>query len=96
VLAWFVPPALSLAGAAVFFLVFPSLFDAGAPYVAQQLAQYGEVSDAQMTIIISATFFEALTFAPFFNMLFAFGEEAGWRDMLLPLLRERYTFRQSS
>lgn len=95
-LAWFVPPALSIVGAMVFFLVFPSLFDASAPYIAQQLAQYGGVSDDQMTVIVVATIIEALTFAPFINMFFAFGEETGWRGMLLPLLRERFSFRQST
>ena len=35
------------------------------------------------------TFVEALTYAPFVNMLFAFGEEAGWRGMLFPSLCER-------
>jgi membrane protease YdiL (CAAX protease family) len=32
----------------------------------------------------------AVTYAPFINMLFAVGEEAGWRGFLTPALTERF------
>jgi membrane protease YdiL (CAAX protease family) len=37
-------------------------------------------------IVVLAQVASALTFAPFINMLFALGEELGWRGFLLPRL----------
>lgn len=88
-LAWFVPAAVSILGSVVFFVLNPQLFYASAPYIADQFSNYPGITPDQYPAIIAGTFVEALTYAPFINMLFAFGEEAGWRGMLFPSLCER-------
>lgn len=87
-LAWFMPAVVSILGAVVFFALNPQLFDISAPYVVAQFSQYSDIPSEQYTLIIVETFIEALTYAPFINMIFACGEEAGWRGMLFPSLCE--------
>ncbi len=92
---WLVLGALSLLGAAAFFLAFPALLDPSAPYVAARFAQTGGLG-GKLSALVALTFIEAFTFAPFVNMLFTFGEEAGWRGFLLPVLCERMSPRVAS
>lgn len=94
-LAWFVPAIVSILGSIVFFALDPQLFDASAPSVVAQLSQYPNIPAEQYPVIIGETFVEALTYAPFINMLFAFGEETGWRGMLFPSLCERMSPRSA-
>ena len=44
-------------------------------------------------IVLLAVVFASLTYAPFINMIPAFGEELGWRGMLFPTLCERMSQR---
>lgn len=97
-LAWFAPTVISAAGAAVFFLVFPDLFDASAGYfasAAQPAIDAGQISADQVPTLLAGQIVFAILLAPFINMIPAFGEEAGWRGMLLPSLCERFSQRAS-
>lgn len=85
--AWFIPAALTLLGAAVFFLLFPSHFDASAPMVAEQIAAQG--LPIPTFVIVLAAVVQCLTYAPFINMFFALGEEVGWRGWMTPFLTEK-------
>ncbi|MGN0662606.1 MAG: lysostaphin resistance A-like protein [Faecalibacterium sp.] len=92
--AWFGPAVFAVLGAALYFLIFPSRFDPSGSYlkammgeaVAEQLAQQGITPTVYALICLV----QALTYAPLVNMLFAVGEEAGWRGFMLPMLKERF------
>ena len=91
--AWLGGAVLALLGAVVYFLVFPGHFD---PNAGAALATLGEEGMAQLEAkglspqsLILIQILASLTWAPFFNMLFALGEEVGWRGALSPMLRER-------
>jgi len=97
-LAWFVPTIITVAGAAVFFLVFPDLFDAGAGVfaaAAQPAVDAGQITADAVPALLAAQVAFAVLLAPFVNMIPAFGEEAGWRGMLFPSLCERFSQRAS-
>lgn len=91
--AWFLPAFLGLIGAALYFRLFPKTFDPQCSYLTAQLGEAGvaELEKQGMSYttlgIISAA--SAITFAPWVNMLFAVGEEAGWRGVLYPALKEK-------
>ena len=88
-LALAIPPALTLAGSAVYFLFFSGDFDPEASrFSAAAIAQLGVGTD-QVPAIFAIQVANAVIFAPFINMLLAIGEEAGWRGFLYPALRER-------
>ena len=85
------------AGTAIFFMIFPDLFDlTGSTLVVQgeqngvdlmaQLAEQG--LDYKTYLVISLV--PAVVFAPFFNIITAIGEEAGWRGFLYPELGKRF------
>ncbi|SDY18246.1 CAAX protease self-immunity [Ruminococcaceae bacterium YAD3003] len=84
------------AGTAIFFMIFPDLFDAGGSYImaqyeaagvnfAAQLEQSG--MNYQMYILASLPGF---LIAPFINIVTAIGEEAGWRGFLYPELNKKF------
>lgn len=100
--AWFAPAFITLAGCVVFFAVNPQLFDptlssylettresieAAGGAAAAGVPTEQEFASA-MPMVIAASIVSALTVAPFINAIPAFGEEAGWRGMLLPTLCE--------
>lgn len=93
-LAWFSPALLTAVGAALYFLVFPAHFDlsgaylnaaAGTDVIAQMEAQ-GITYPVYILIGIAS----ALAYAPAINMVFALGEEVGWRGFLYPQLRAKF------
>ena len=78
------PTLLSLAGAALFFLFVPGAFDPNMGYVTQAFAKAG-VTGVDPTAYVTQSLVTSLVWA-FFNMLFAVGEEAGWRGYMMPRL----------
>lgn len=93
-LAWFGPAVLTLLGAALYFAVFPSRLDTSGSYLASML---GDAAMQQLTqqgltpmnyVLLGAA--QAVTYAPIVNMIFAVGEEAGWRGYMMPCLKERF------
>lgn len=85
--AWFIPAALTLLGTTVFFLLFPSRFDSSVPILAEQIAAQGLPTPAWVFVLVAVV--QCMTYAPFFNMFFALGEEVGWRGWMTPFLAER-------
>ena len=88
---------LALIGGALFYMIFPDLFDlTGSTLVVQgeqngvdlmaQLAEQG--LDYKTYLVISLV--PSVVFAPFFNIITAIGEEAGWRGFLYPELGKRF------
>lgn len=100
--AWLVPAALSLLGAALYFLLFPGRLDFSGEYYLEQLRNtVGEEGVAevlagleeqgltlQLVSLISVV--SALTYAPLINTFVSLGEEVGWRGAMLPRLKARF------
>ncbi len=91
-LAYFGPGLLVLAGAAVYFLIFPDKFDPNCSYMATTLAAAGASADTipmplSTLLIIQAV--EALLLGPILNIFTCFGEEWGWRGYLLPKMSKK-------
>ena len=85
--AWVLPALMTIAGAAVFFLLFPSLFDPGLARLTQALAGSAAFAKLSPWVVVAIQTLEAIVIAPLVNGLFTFGEEFGWRGYLLPKLR---------
>jgi len=88
-LAWWSPLCLTLMGAALYFALFPGRFDLGCGFLAAQIPELESYS-IPTHLLVAGQAVTAVTYAPFINMLFAVGEEAGWRGFLTPALTERF------
>ena len=94
IICWFMPALITLVGAAWFYIVMPGRLDLSGSYI---IAQYGEemaqqLSSAGLTpmLFVAVTAVQAITYAPAINMVFAAGEEAGWRGVMYPILKDKY------
>ena len=92
--AWFLPAILGVIGAALYFLIFPDRLDLSCGYIAaalgdEMVAEFASMGISQQEYALMSLM-EALTLAPFINMLFAVGEEAGWRGVMYPVLKDRF------
>ncbi len=85
--AWFLPAALAILGAAVFFLLFPNRFDPSMSIISAQLG--GEALPFPAWVMALVALAQSVTYAPFINMFFALGEETGWRGWMTPFLAAR-------
>lgn len=92
--AWFGPALLTFLGAALYFLIFPARLDTsgtallasmGPEWDLESLKQ--ELGITPMSYLLTVAL-QAVSFAPLINMLFAVGEEAGWRGFMMPRLTE--------
>lgn len=92
-IAWLAPSVLTILGAGLYFVLFPERFDP--TFSEYMIASAGreayEAAAAQLTGagVVAATVASGIAAAPF-NMLFAVGEEAGWRGFLHPKLKARF------
>lgn len=92
--AWFAPAILGMIGAGLYFMLVPNAVDTTFAYARTLLGNEGLAQlesnglSVQMYAVISAV--SAITYAPFVNMLFAVGEEAGWRGTMYPILKEHF------
>ena len=85
------------AGAALFFLIFPDLFDTTGSYLAKTgqdmgvdiMAQLEEKGFSYMAYVIYGAV-AAFTYGGLINMFFAVGEEAGWRGFLYQELKKGF------
>lgn len=87
-IGWFAPTVVTVLGCVVFFAVNPRLFSLQDSPLMASLQQSGMTAD-QAPPLIAVTIASAIVVAPFINMVFALGEEVGWRGMLFPTLAER-------
>lgn len=91
--AWFLPAALGTLGAVLFFILFPASFDSGMSGVLQTLGPEGaaqlKASGMSMPMYAAVVTLSSCLWAPWVNMFFAVGEEAGWRGVMTPMLKER-------
>lgn len=94
-LAWLLPAVLTFIGGALFFLVFPQLFDRDATQLRSALEASG-VSADQLGLVVMGQLLAAVTVGPLINTIPSLGEEVGWRGMLLPLLCERMSERRAA
>jgi membrane protease YdiL (CAAX protease family) len=89
-LAWAGPVLLTIAGAALFFALFPGLFDPSMGVLREQLraaeGQTGEPVPLDGSVLLALVAVQAVFVAPLINGLFTFGEEFGWRAYLQPRL----------
>ncbi len=87
VLAWFLPPLLTLVGTALYFLIFTGQFDWNMTYYMNTITKTGAVvnlEDLRTTIL--SQLITAVILGPVMNCITCFGEEWGWRGYLLPKL----------
>jgi len=86
---WLGPVALILAGAGLYFLLFPGRFGglgAVADLLASVEAETGQPIPLSPAAFVGLQVLLALVAAPLLNSLATFGEEFGWRAYLLPKL----------
>ena len=85
--AWLLPPVLTLLTLATTLLLGTGQFDPGLSMMRAALAKApaGTAIPAVEQVVFLQLVF-AVTLAPFINLLFALGEELGWRGFLLPRL----------
>lgn len=92
--AWFAPAILGTLGAALYFLLFPKALDTefGMLYAALGEAGLAQMEAGGLTVkfYVAINVIASITFAPWINMLFAIGEEVGWRGYMYPILKERF------
>lgn len=84
---WVLPGFMTIAGAALFFLIFPQNFDAGLS-IMQQASGSLPPALAKLSpwgLVLVQTLM-AMLVSPLVNGLAVFGEELGWRAYLLPKL----------
>ena len=84
--AWLLFPILSLLTGVVTVLFGIAEFDSAFSMVTASLEALPESAPLSPTMIVAIQIFAAITIAPLFNMLFALGEELGWRGFLLSKL----------
>lgn len=90
---------LTVIGAALFYAIFPDLFDLTGSVLAVQGEQSGidimaqlEAQGLNYGTYLALSLGPAVVFAPFINISTAIGEEAGWRGFLYPELKKRFSY----
>ncbi len=90
VIAWLVPGLVTILGAALFFVVFPSHFDPSLGVITTMLAQAttatGQAVPFSPWVLVAIQAGAGILLGPFVNSVVTFGEEWGWRGYLLPKL----------
>lgn len=85
----FLPGILIFLSAMLFFLIFPNYLDVSAVKLIETYGQFGFPSDLPHTVQSIVTIgIVGILISPFILpvLIFAFGEEIGWRGYLLPIL----------
>lgn len=89
-IAWFGPGLLTIAGAAVFFSLFPQYYDPALSSLRQLISANApaefDPTAANLWTIVLLQVIQGLLLAPLVNGWATFGEEFGWRGYLQPRL----------
>lgn len=91
-LAYFGPGILTLLGAVVYFLIFPSHYDPECGYMMKIMKASGATeADIPMplSILMIVQTAQAFLLGPIMNFFTCFGEEWGWRGYLLPKMAKK-------
>lgn len=91
-LAYFGPGILTLLGAVVYFVIFPSHFDASCGYLQLVLEASGAGNieyPMPLSTLMIVQALQALFLGPILNFFTCFGEEWGWRGYLLPKMARK-------
>ncbi|HRV95074.1 MAG TPA: CPBP family intramembrane metalloprotease [Anaerolineae bacterium] len=86
---WFLPGILTLAGLAVFLLIFPAYFDPSFSTLRTLIetnAPDMDLTGNTLWLIVAVQTIQAMLLAPLINSFATFGEEFGWRAYLQPKL----------
>ncbi len=89
--AIFLPFLATIAGAAIFYLIFPGSFDPNLGPLQQYYAPYSVAPETNPWIAFLIITLTASLGWLYKNGLLSIGEEFGWRAYLLPKLMERFT-----
>lgn len=84
--AWFLPTLLVIAGGLLTLLFGIAQFDPTLGLIRESMKNAPGAEKVSAAVVIAAQAAIAILLAPFFNTLFALGEEIGWRGFLLPRL----------
>ena len=85
-MAWVLPGLSTIAGAVVFFLLFPRYFDPSLRFVRENLLVSPIFARFSPWKVVAIEAVGAILVSPILNGLATFGEEFGWRAYLLPKL----------
>ena len=93
-LCWPLPSVIAALGGAIFYIVFPDMFDLTGTYMQSQLPEGVNIIDElakagiSYKLFIVITIIQSVSYAPLINMFVALGEEVGWRGFLYPELNK--------
>jgi membrane protease YdiL (CAAX protease family) len=85
-MGWVLPALMTVAGAALFFLMFPRYFDPGLARVQQGMPNSPALARLSPWLVVLVETLVGILISPIVNGLATFGEEFGWRAYLLPKL----------
>lgn len=96
IIGLFLPVVMCLIGAGIYFLVRPDALDLTGTLLAESMPEVAvkqlEASGISMQTLLLISLIQSSTYAPFINMFFACGEEAGWRGVMVPMLKDKMGF----
>jgi len=84
--AWLLPAVLTIAGGALFFVLYPATFDPSLSTIKNALSAKGVTLPFNIWLFIALQTVSGVLISPLVNGLFTFGEEFGWRAYLQPRL----------
>lgn len=84
--AWLLPPALAILSGILTVLLRLGQFDPTFTMIREAMANAPEGTSISPAMVVAIQVTFALTLAPLLNVIFAMGEELGWRGFLLPRL----------
>jgi membrane protease YdiL (CAAX protease family) len=84
--AWFLPLLLTILTGLLTILIGSGQLDTDYTFLQAQLEQSGTQLPIPLGTLVIIQFAQALILGPLINLIFAMGEEIGWRGFLLPLL----------
>lgn len=96
--AMFVPTVFILAGAVIFYLIFPNDLDYSGDYIIQSFGRFGVPSEISFTVSFLLIIGVIVCLISAFcvpSWYIALGEDIGWQGYLLPLLCKKMTVRCS-